>query len=98
MSGGEVKEMGLFDFLFGKPKTKQSKKKKRPPVETAIEKQSAPDGAEGISPEVMAIISAAAAAYVILEEDAKDIVFRIKRVSTAWEMAGRQQQMNARSK
>ncbi|WP_346356080.1 hypothetical protein [Azotosporobacter soli] len=90
--------MGLFDFLFGKPKAKQSKKKKRPPVEQSVENRSVPEGSDAISPEVMAILSAAAAAYVILEEDSKDIVFRIKRVNTAWEMAGRQQQMNARSK
>jgi hypothetical protein len=88
--------VGFFDFLSGS-KAKPSKKTKIRVQQATAPTETAPDISANLSPETLALLSAAAAAYVILEGGSDFSTFRIVRVSDSWAMAGRQQLMDARS-
>lgn len=88
--------MGLLDWLFGKKSTKK-RAKKAPGVLPAATVQPAPPN-DGLDEETLRVLVATVAAYVALTTGESDFSgYRITRVSQAWEMAGRQQQMQRRS-
>lgn len=104
--------MGFFDSLFGggkKPAPKKKKKKAAPPVE-AVE-TTAPV-ADGLSPDVIAAISASVSMMLNDESDAAVVAavtaaiiharnggamaVKIKRTSNVWAVTARQKVMDAR--
>lgn len=103
--------MGFFDSLFGGDKKPAPKKKKKitAPVEEAAVPASADDG---LSPEVIAAISASVNMVLNDESDAAIVAavtaaimhakkggamaVKIKRASNVWSITGRQQVMDAR--
>jgi len=94
--------MGFFDALFGSEKPKAKTK------ETQVEVVRQED--TGISPEIMAVISAAAyasysdeiiavisaAVYAALDASDQRRGYRITSISSAWSATGRQKNMDAR--
>ena len=85
--------MGFLDSLFGKPEPPKAKKKKKRPVEAATETaDSMVVEAEGISPEVIAAITASI--YAMMGTGA--LAVRINRTSNQWANVGRQKVMDNR--
>jgi len=98
--------MGIFDALFGsgKPEPKAKTKKSRVEVVEAVQEDA------GMSPDLLAVISAAAyasysdeiiavisaAAYAALDTGDKSIGFKITNISKVWSASGRQKNMDAR--
>ncbi|SDE73749.1 OadG family transporter subunit [Sporomusa acidovorans] len=87
--------MGFLDSLFGKPEPPKHKKKKKKPVAAATE--TSPDSsvaveAEGISPEVIAVITASVYAMM----GTGKLAIRITRHGNQWAQVGRQKIMDSR--
>lgn len=105
--------MGFFDSLFGggkKAEAPKKKKKKAVPAE-AVETESQQTPADGLTPEVIAAISASV--NMILHDESDPAVVaavvaaiahargganavKIKRSSNAWAASGRQKLMDSR--
>lgn len=87
--------MGFFDSLFGKPEPPKPKKKKKRPApaatETSAEASMAVE-ADGISPEVVAAITASIYAMM----GTGNLAVRISRTGNQWAVAGRQKIMDSR--
>lgn len=97
--------MGFFDALFGSEKPKAKTETARAEVVEVVEQDDA-----GISPEIIAVISAAvyasysdeiiavisAAVYAILDTGDQRRGYRITSISNAWAATGRQKSMDAR--
>lgn len=87
--------MGFLDSLFGKPEPPKAKKKKKRPAAAATETADASSmvvEAEGISPEVIAAITASI--YAMMGTGA--LAVRINRTSNQWANIGRQKVMDNR--
>ena len=85
--------MGFFDSLFGKPEPPKTKKKKKKPVAAATESESSlAVEAEGISPEVIAVITASISAMM----GTGNLAVRITRTGNQWANVGRQKVMDSR--
>jgi len=88
--------MGMFSFLRSEDKSKRKKKQDTSQEyiasTTSEDAQQLPDT---ISPEIVAVI--AAAAYVMFTAENPGISFKINRISNAWAATGRQKLMDARS-
>ena len=85
--------MGFLDSVFGKPEPPK-KKKKRPvgaTTETSAESSMAVE-AEGINPEVVAVITASIYAMM----GTGNLAVRITRTSNQWANVGRQKIMDSR--
>jgi len=99
--------MGFFDALFGseKPQAKPKRTPKAVVEQDVVEQEDA-----GISPEIIAVISAAAyasysdeiiavisaAVYAALDTSDQRRGYRITSISKAWSATGRQKNMDAR--
>lgn len=89
--------MGFFDSLFGKSEPEPKKKKKKKPVAAATATESPVESsmsiaAEGISPEVVAVITASIYAMM----GTGNLAVRITRTGSQWVNAGRQKIMDSR--
>ncbi|MGL5513032.1 MAG: hypothetical protein ACRDBM_07405 [Sporomusa sp.] len=86
--------MGFLDSLFGKPEPPKPKKKKRPAV--AATENAAPSSmaieAQGISPEVIAAITASIYAMM----GTGNLAVKITRSGNQWADVGRQKVMDSR--
>ncbi|WP_371371552.1 OadG family transporter subunit [Sporomusa aerivorans] len=85
--------MGFFDSLFGKPEPPKPKKKKKS-MAAATEASAEPVAveAEGISPEVIAVITASICAMM----GTGNLAVRITRTGNQWANVGRQKVMDSR--
>ena len=101
--------MGLFDSLFGSGKKAEAPKKEKKAVPTAVALASVEAEAPGLTPEIVAAISAginmvmsddaeliAAIAAVVVHAGGGAGALRIKRTSNAWAASGRQKIMDGR--
>ncbi|SCM80733.1 conserved hypothetical protein [uncultured Sporomusa sp.] len=84
--------MGFLDSIFGKPEPPKPKKKKKKPVAAATESPIASVEAEGISPEVIAAITASIYAMM----GTGNLAVRITRTGNQWANVGRQKIMDSR--
>lgn len=84
--------MGFFDSLFGTPEPPKQKKKKKKPVEATQAESSMAVEAEGISPEVVAVITASIYAMM----GTGNLAVRITRTGNQWANVGRQKVMDSR--
>lgn len=87
--------MGFFDSLFGKPEPPKAKKKKKKTVMAATEttdESSMAVEAEGLSPEVVAVITASIYAMM----GTGNLAVRITRTGNQWANVGRQKVMDSR--
>ncbi|QDR80103.1 hypothetical protein [Sporomusa termitida] len=87
--------MGFFDSLFGKPEPPKAKKKKKKSVAAATESDVANTttvAAQGISPEIVAAITASIYATM----GTGDLAIKITRTGNQWANAGRQKIMDSR--
>ena len=84
--------MGFLDSLFGKPEPPKAKKKKRPAAAATEPATVGSVEAEGISPEVIAAITASI--YAMMGTGA--LAVRINRTSNQWANVGRQKVMDNR--
>lgn len=84
--------MGFLDSLFGKPEPPKAKKKKKPAAAATADAGSIAVEAEGISPEVIAAITASI--YAMMGTGA--LAVRINRTSNQWANVGRQKVMDNR--
>jgi len=87
--------VGFFDSVFGKPEPPKAKKKKKKPVEATIETSAAASmavEAEGISPEIVAVITASIYAMM----GTGNLAVKISRTSNQWANVGRQKIMDSR--
>lgn len=87
--------MGFFDSLFGKPEPPKAKKKKKRPAAAATAspaEASTTVEAEGISPEVIAVITASIYAMM----GTGNLAVKITRTSNHWANVGRQKIMDSR--
>ena len=86
--------MGFLDSLFGKPEPPKPKKKKRPAA--AATESAAPSSmaveAQGISPEVIAAITASIYAMM----GTGNLAVKITRSGNQWANVGRQKVMDSR--
>lgn len=87
--------MGMFSFLFGEEKSKPKKRDTSQEKMDNAELEDAQDVTNEISPEISAVI--AAAAYAMLVAQDQGISFKITRISNVWAAAGRQKLMDSRS-
>ena len=97
--------MGFFDTLFGSEKPKANTKTAQAEVVEVAKQEDT-----GISPEIIAVISAAvyasysdeiiavisAAVYAALDTGDRRMGYRINSISNAWATTGRQKIMDAR--
>ena len=83
--------MGFLDSIFGKPEPPKPKKKKKRPMAAATESSMAVE-AEGISPEVIAVITASIYAMM----GTGNLAVRITRTGNQWANVGRQKVMDSR--
>ena len=81
--------MGFFDALFGSEKPKANTKTARAEVVEVVEQDD-----NVISPEIIAVISAAV--YAALDTGDRRIGYRINSISNAWAATVRQKIMDAR--
>lgn len=102
--------MGFFDSLFGGGKKQEAPKAKTKKAKVAAPVEEAAAPAEGLTPEVLAAISASVG--VVMEDASAEMVaavtaaivharggggaVRFKRTNTAWAAAGRQKIMDSR--
>ncbi|HML31227.1 OadG family transporter subunit [Sporomusa sphaeroides] len=87
--------MGFLDSIFGKPEPPKPKKKKKKPMAAATESpitSSMAVDAEGISPEVIAVITASIYAMM----GTGNLAVRITRTGNQWANVGRQKIMDSR--
>ena len=84
--------MGFLDSLFGKPEPPKAKKKKKPAAAATADAGSIAVEAEGISPEVIAAITASI--YAMMGTGA--LAVRINRTNNQWANVGRQKVMDNR--
>lgn len=88
--------MGFFDSLLGKPEPPKTTKKKKKKIDAALPETAAAANmaveAEGISPEVIAVITASI--YAMLGTGR--LAVKITRSSNQWANAGRQKIMDSR--
>jgi hypothetical protein len=86
--------VGFFDSLFGKPEPPQPKKKKKKSMAAATESpaEAMAVEAEGISPEVVAVITASV--YAMLGTG--NLAVKITRTGNQWANVGRQKIMDSR--
>ncbi|CVK20402.1 MULTISPECIES: OadG family transporter subunit [Sporomusa] len=87
--------MGFLDSIFGKPEPPKPKKKKKKPTAAATESPIASSmavDAEGISPEVIAAITASIYAMM----GTGNLAVRITRTGNQWANVGRQKIMDSR--
>ncbi|HWR42521.1 OadG family transporter subunit [Sporomusa sp.] len=87
--------MGFFDSLFGKPEPPKAKKKKKKSVAAATEttdETSMAVEAQGVSPEVVAAITASIYAMM----GTGNLAVRITRTGNQWANVGRQKIMDSR--
>jgi hypothetical protein len=87
--------VGFLDSIFGKPEPPKPKKKKKKPTAAATESPIASSmavDAEGISPEVIAAITASIYAMM----GTGNLAVRITRTGNQWANVGRQKIMDSR--
>ena len=85
--------MGMFSFLSGGDKSKSKKKDTSQEYINSAKVEDTQDEPDVISPEIVAVI--AAAAYVMLTLEHQGISFKISRISNVWAAAGRQKLMDS---